>query len=325
MSRDHIADLLNRYQAGKTSAEENTLIENWLEANGHISSSWADMESAEKDQWLSLLYTRISDADRQPAIVKLKPAQRFTWKITVAAAVLVAAFVLYAQWPAVLSYRNRQQQVHVYTQAGKKLVLLPDGSRVWLNSGSELTYPKDFNGRIREVYLSGEAYFDVRHEAKRTFLIHNRSFTTTVLGTAFNIKEDQDQKTVEVTVTRGKVSVANEGKTLALLTPNQQVRFSFSKGTVNRQGVDAESVIAWQQADLHFDDVSFGDAVAQLSAHFGVKISFKNEQLKNCRFTGPNLGKQQLEEILKVMCAFNGAFYQVQPDGSLIIDGNGCN
>jgi len=89
--------------------------------------------------------------------------------------------------------------------------------------------------------------------------------------------------------------------------------------------VNVNAVIAWQQSALHFDDISFADAALKLEQHFNVKISFRNEKVKNCRFTGTSLNGDKLDKILKVICAFNNATYETKPDGSIMIDGPGCN
>jgi len=207
----------------------------------------------------------------------------------------------------------------------QKKITLPDGSEVWANASSELKYPAIFNGKTREVYLSGEAYFDIAHDASKPFIIHTGTITTTVLGTAFNIKEDKAGQTIKVTVTRGKVRVDNGTKQLGILTPNQQISFNVLNSVATQTEVDASEAIAWQQKDMHFDDISFAEAAAQLEQRFHVTIHFSNDTIRKCRFTGTALEGEKLEKILKVICAFNNATYQTKADGSIIIDGTGCN
>jgi transmembrane sensor len=328
MSRNQIEALLDRYLKGETSAKENELIEQWLEQNGDAHSPWQQFSKTEKDQWLADVFSAVKNTTHPPHkdnIVQLASKKSLLWRgIAAAAAVLVISFTFYLQWPAIEARLKPVQLTVFRAPANPKEITLADGSRVWINAGSELRYPKTFNGKLREVYISGEAYFDIAHNAEKPFLIHTGNIITRVLGTAFNIKEDKNKHTIEVTVTRGKVSVANGDKLLGVITRNQQISFNTVNAKAIRSDINADGAVAWRQSDLYFDDVSFKDAALQLQQHFNVKIKFANDKLENCRFTGTSLKGGNLDKILKVICAFNNATYQTMPDGSILIDGTGC-
>ncbi|QEM05538.1 FecR family protein [Mucilaginibacter rubeus] len=330
MSRHQIAALLDRYLKGETTNEENELVERWLEENNNINAQWDNLDHLAKDKWLSSLFSEIKNTIHQTEakVMPLPQRKPGLWRsiAAVAAAVLLISFTLYLEWPSLQSRLHPVELTVIRVPINQKSeITLTDGSRVWLNAGSELKYPKAFNGKTREVYLSGEAFFDVRHDTGKPFIIHTGTVLTTVLGTAFNIKEDKYKHTIQVTVARGKVSVANGNKLLGVIIPNQQISFNTLKAEVVQATVNANAVAAWQQSDLHFEDVSFGDAVVQLQQHFNVEISFRNIKLKDCHFTGTSLRGEELDKILKVMCAFNNAIYEIKPDGSIVIDGPGCN
>ncbi|WP_345211035.1 FecR family protein [Mucilaginibacter gynuensis] len=304
-------------------------MKRWLEEHDNGNAQWHDLDRSAKDQWLSVVFSEIKNtiSETEPKIVSLPQRKLGLWRsIAAVAAVLLISFTLYLEWP---SLQSRLHPVELTTLRApndqKREITLTDGTRIWLNAGSALKYPETFNGKAREVYLSGEAYFDVRHNPGKPFIIHTGTVLTTVLGTAFNIKEDKSKHTIQVTVTPGKVSVANGQKLLGVIIPNQQISYNTLKAEVVQATVNANAVIAWQQRDLHFEDVSFEDAIIQLEQHFNVKISFSNPKLKTCRFTGTSLNGEELEKILKVMCAFNNATYQIKPDGNFVIDGAGCN
>src|SRR6202012_2137401 len=106
----------------------------------------------------------------------------------------------------------------------------------------------------------------------------------------------------------------NGSRPLGIITPNQQISFNVADNKVIKQDVDAQQVISWQQSEMHFDDISFGDAAKQLEQRFKVQINFSNEKLKNCRFTGTALAGEKLDAILKVICTFNNAAYQTKTD-----------
>lgn len=314
-----IETLLDRYLKRETSPVEDQLIEKWLTENEIADPAWQHLNRPAKDQWLSevLLDIKSSIKGNEPKVV-LKESRRYLWyKIAGVAAVLMLIFGLYLSWPELNSTVIPADQ--------KKQITLADGTRVWLNSGAELKYPEAFAGKSRTVYLSGEAYFDVQHDPDKPFLIHTGKVLTTVLGTAFNIKEDLQRHTIQVTVTRGKVSVTDDGKLLSILTSNQQVSLDLSSRKAVKKTVDANAVIAWQNNDLLFDDITLADAAIQLQQRFHVKITFSNDQLKKCRFSGSTFKDDQLDKILDAITGFNNATWKRKSDGNIIIYGEGCN
>ena len=317
MENKEIETLLKKYQEGEATEAEKAMLESWyLQRDVNAITELSAWEFSED---LALI------AEGLPLY---QPVRKMNWwpRIAAVAAVLAIFFAGYLAWPFLQSRLHPVQLSALRVPENKKERLaLADGSKVWVNSGSELKYPKQFNGKTREVYLSGEAYFDIRHDASNPFIIHTGNVITTVLGTAFDIKEDKSLHTIVVTVTRGKVSVANGTHRLGIITPNQQISFNVVSKQSVQTDVDAAQVIAWQKSNIYFDDITFADAAAQLQQKFKVNISFKNDKLKNCRFTGTSLHGDNLGKILKVVCAFNNATYKTNADGSILIDGPGCN
>lgn len=328
MSRNVIEDLLDRYLDGKTSAEENEQVERWLENNGNPDSAWQRFNANDKAQWLTDIFEDIQQNKQIPKKAKIValPTRKLQWRsIAAVAAILILILAVSLEWPAIQNRLHPQALTALNVPANqKKQITLPDGSVVWINSGSELKYPKEFNGKVREVYLSGEAYFDIYHDTSKPFLIHTGNLLTTVLGTAFNIKEDKENHTITVTVTRGKVGVANGNKQLGIITPNQQISFNLLNEKSVQKEINAQQVIAWQENELRFDDITFEAAAGQLESRFGVRINFSNNALKKCQFSGAALTGEKLDKILKVICSFNKATYQIKTDGSILIEGKGC-
>lgn len=275
-----------------------------------------EMDEANADQ----IFEKVVGSTRSVSI------RRFSWIGWAAVLLLfcsVAVFFFYQKEPKAPQSLQQVATIKIFSGTAHKKVNLPDGSSVILNDHSSMTYTRDFSEKSREVVLTGEGYFDIKHNATRTFIVHSGKVKTTVLGTAFNIKALAG-KPVVVTVTRGKVSVEDEGKTLTVLVPNQQVTLSSAdKKKVEPLKVKAEESIAWQKNDLFFEDATMEEAADLLSQRFNVKISFNNNAGKNCRFTATFLKAQDLEEVIKVITAFNGATYTTKP-GQIIISGNNC-
>jgi transmembrane sensor len=206
-----------------------------------------------------------------------------------------------------------------------QFIRLPDGSAVILNAGSKLEYADTFSDKeSREVYLAGEAFFDIRHDVSKPFVVRTEKISTTVLGTAFNVRAYPGQDNITVTVTRGKVSVSDEHQVLGIITPDQQITFHKASRKAARQVVKSREVTAWAEKDIFFDDVSMSDAAHQLEERFGVNISFENEKAGNCRFTATFIRGEDLYQILDVICAFNQARYTTDALGNISISGKGC-
>lgn len=325
MSRYDIEHLLSRYLKGEATARENELVENWLAENNNENNEWQKLDEAGRNEWLNELFSDIEGtidaADNN--VVPMHPKRTWWRSIAAAAAILIIASALLLEWPAIHSHFYAEQLATLTVPAnGKQMIALADGSKVWVNAGGVLKYPKNFDGKTREVYLSGEAYFDIEHKDAQPFIVHTGNVLTTVLGTAFNINAG---KTVVVTVTRGKVSVMAGKQLLGYVTPDEQMSYNTISNEHTQIKVDAAKVIAWQQNDIRFEDITFEDAARQLQQQFKVKISFANDKVKNCRFSGTALKGKSLDQVLKVLCAFNNASYQRKPDGSIVIEGQGCN
>jgi ferric-dicitrate binding protein FerR (iron transport regulator) len=203
-----------------------------------------------------------------------------------------------------------------------RFIKFSDGSSVILNKYSYVKYPRKFTGSTREVSLTGEGYFDIRHDAGKPFLVHVGKLTITVLGTAFNI--NSTQKNIAVTVTRGKVSVSEHGKVLGAVTPNQQINYSVVNQKARQVTLNADQVIKWQADDIFFDDITMEKAAGLLENRFNTKITFENERVKHCTLTGTFTHGESLKEILKVICAFNNATYEEFPGRGIVIKGAGC-
>ncbi|ULT38761.1 FecR domain-containing protein [Niabella defluvii] len=161
---------------------------------------------------------------------------------------------------------------------------------------------RGFGNTNRHLMLKGEAYFDVKHNASLPFIIQTGKVKTTVLGTAFNIKQVGDS--VSVTVARGKVQVERDNKMLAMLTPGQQIVTSDKTDATQVTTAELEPVTAWMHDGLHFNNIRLADAVAQLQHRYNREIVLKTPGIANCVITlaTPLSGTESLNNILDVIC-----------------------
>ncbi|GAB3921240.1 FecR family protein [Larkinella terrae] len=212
-------------------------------------------------------------------------------------------------------------------------VSLPDGSRVSLEPRTQLQYRKPFADTIREVYLVGEAFFEVQKNPDKPFLVHANAITTKVLGTSFRVRAyDQDQQ-INVMVKTGRVSVfstqsnkhPDPEKDGLILTPNQQATFTKEDAHLSRTLVEKPSPIL-PQAEVKlfsFRNAPLVEILQAIEKTYGVEIIFDEERLSNCRLT-TSLGSEDLFEKMDIICEAVGASYKLV-DARIILDSKGCD
>ena len=183
-----------------------------------------------------------------------------------------------------------------------KYMLLPDSTQVWLNAASKLEFPETFTNKSREVYLSGEAYFDVKHAEEIPFIIHTGKVATTVLGTAFNIKAYPGRKNVVISVSRGKVKVSYDNKEVATLIKGQQVKVNSSENKIPEKKTAVTDAGSWQHGNLVYDDDSFEDITADLEQIYNVTILINNPAVAAMDISTSFNREIGVEEALHILC-----------------------
>lgn len=207
---------------------------------------------------------------------------------------------------------------------GHQVINLPDGSRVILNTGSKLHYPSKFNDSTRDVYLTGEAYFDITPLASKPFLVHAGDITTRVLGTTFNVRAYPGDPVITVAVTSGKVQVSTKEKDLGVLLPNEQVKYDKQENAITKIKTNLAPVVAWKEADLVLDSVTLGEAAVIIGNKYHVEIHFAREALKQCRLTATFFSQHGIDHVLNVLCKLSNVSYRKEGE-TIFIDGAGCN
>ncbi|MDY5490116.1 MAG: DUF4974 domain-containing protein [Butyricimonas virosa] len=171
-------------------------------------------------------------------------------------------------------------------RGGEYELILPDGTHVWINSDSELSFPARFDSTKREVSLSGEAYFSVRRDKKRPFTVKvGQNVEVNVLGTQFNLQAYPDAKTIETTLCEGSVNVSN-GKQKVTLTPSQQAVYSKATMNITTRKVDVRLYSAWKEGLFVFENKPLEEIMTTLSRWYNVNVFYANQALKTYHFTG---------------------------------------
>jgi transmembrane sensor len=215
------------------------------------------------------------------------------------------------------------------TPKGKQSrLILSDGTTVWLNSKSQLKYPTDFaDEAIREVFLEGEAFFEVTEDSTKPFIVRTSSASIKVLGTAFNVKSYSNDPFIETTLVKGKVSIStkqNKRDKEVVLLPHQQARIDKATRQIQLQKIiHTETYTSWTEGWIIFENEPFAKIKETLERWYNVTIVLEDQHSLSCTFSGKFKDKTLLEvlEIFKNTEAIN---YRIE-NRSVFIEGKLCD
>jgi ferric-dicitrate binding protein FerR (iron transport regulator) len=248
----------------------------------------------------------------------------FPWIARAAAAILIIFGVIYIFNNRYTSQDQMIMQTMVSTdQSTQKQVELPDGTIVWINKDSELLYPEEFAVNAREVYLTGEAFFDVTPNKERPFIVHAGISKTTVLGTSFNLRAYSKEDDIRLTVVSGKVAFTlTDDREGVFVTPGNMAYLNRESKQIV-EGVNTDfNFLSWKTNELRFNDSPISSLVESLERHYGIDIEVEHEATYNCRFTG-DFKDTEMDNALKIITKAIGSTYQ-KTEGTYIILGEGC-
>ncbi len=184
---------------------------------------------------------------------------------------------------------------------------LSDGSRVWLNAGSSVTYPVRFSGKERRVSVAGEAYFEVTHNRTMPFVVSRNSTDITVLGTRFNVNAYDDEDNIKVTLLEGSVRVDIPGAN-RLLMPGQQARIGEKMEVIN--SADIEEVMAWKNGLFKFENADIRTIMRKVARWYDIDVVYEGETSSD-RFQGKISMDTRLSELLEVL-ELNKVAYSIE-------------
>lgn len=218
-------------------------------------------------------------------------------------------------------------ETRINPKGQKSIIYLEDGSKVWLNAESKLTYKKSYHdATIREVHLEGEAFFDVAPHPSKAFVVHTSDIFIRVLGTAFNVKSYSSDNTIETTLLHGKVAIESKGTDKPdksyTLSPNEKAVFVKNKQLITIAKVNAESSTSWTKQQLNFEEQPIDDVLVDLERWFNVEIEAPQRGSLDCKLTA-SIKDETLEEVLDFLMVTHQIQYTIE-NGKVTIKGNFC-
>ncbi|MDX9883287.1 MAG: DUF4974 domain-containing protein [Prolixibacteraceae bacterium] len=192
-------------------------------------------------------------------------------------------------------------------------IILADQTHVWLNSGSKLIYPSDFQGKSRNVQLTGEAYFEVKHDANRPFHVCASDLTVEVLGTSFNVEAIENSGLLSVTLVEGKVRLHdNKNRLLAELLPNEKANYDIRERKLDISTVNTVLYTSWKEGVMTFKDEKLMNIAGKLERWFNVEVVFDQPQVKELRFSGAILRNKPIDQVLEILKFTSGIDYSIE-------------
>lgn len=281
--------------------EHEALLEHLFLTNAGPSSEWIEQLERKLDR---------ADAKKEQAPIKRLYAGR-TIKWVAAASVVVLAAGGY-WWKSQQAGSVPGSSGNVAEVLSKSFLIprggdqqqfeLADGTKVWLNAASTLTYPVSFTGKARNVELSGEAYFEIAKNVDMPFRVKIRDANIEVLGTRFNAMAYEDEPVSKTTLVEGSVKVVR-GEQELLLQQGDQAEITYSTSGVTMpirliRGVHQESILAWKGGDLEFKDDDLHTVMREIARCYNMEVKYEGN-IPEKRFTGNFSRKSELQQILK--------------------------
>lgn len=343
MNQKQFHDLLRKYREGKCLPDERKIVDDWFASltTGKNPFSDAEEEALSKETSWARVEEYIGESPKKQ-LLGVKDIVFNNWTLIGMAASIIMAGLIFIYMQTTISPEQPLAEINETTESGFETLVnpgtqpiaysLPDGSKITLKPGSSIRYSKSFQDRKREIFLEGEAFFDVAPDSQRPFLVYTNELTARVLGTSFLVKAYKGKKEVIVIVKTGKVSVyenMNDGsrehqpQEEIILTPNQQVIYdSKQKLTIKKLVNHPEPVIPQPVFKDSYTNSSVIEILNSLEENFGIEIQYDSAVLSNCTLTS-DMSHEGFYEQIEILCNALGAQYIVSED-AILIKATGC-
>jgi transmembrane sensor len=292
--------LLEKYITGEANLEERNQVVEWLDSDEKNVREYMALHKVYDITVMNQTSSADETRSDEEAEEENKPRPILRRIITEAMKIAAVALIALGIYIFIEGRANQAMQT-LYVPAGQRAeLILPDSTKVWLNSHSRLTYPLSFNKKRRVVDLDGEAYFDVKHNGKQ-FVVQTQKFNVRVLGTEFNVFAYSNSKESRIDLLRGSIQLEDRalGSRKYLMKPNESITILnnvISKGTI----ADYD-YFKWTDGLICFNNESVTTIIKKLELYYDTHIVVKRANFLNERFSGKFLVKDGIEQVLEVL------------------------
>ena len=212
----------------------------------------------------------------------------------------------------------------IVPRGGEFQLVLEDGTKVWLTAESQLKYPEVFTGARREVFLEGEAYFEVAKDASHPFVLHTGQQKVTVLGTSFGVTGYAEESSVSATLVEGSVRVEFPGSTdeVYLLEPGYRISYDRRSCRVHKERVDVREYVAWKDGKYVFTRKRLEDMLATLSRWYDFQVFYQNTEVKEVLFSGELMRFENFNDILRLISRTSDVKFDVKQNIVRVMNNN---
>ena len=330
MDKIELKTLAQKYLDGTATAEEKQMLGQWYDTihAGEIEIVDLDKPEAEEDikqRIFDTLHQKLSFNKPEPAY----PIKRLITWIGSAAAVLILGFFAWSWYntnkPIVTPGKHVIAVKQLVSVPADKVIhiILPDGSKVWLNAGSVFKYPKSFTGKTRLVELvEGRGFFDIKHQSEHPFVVKTKNLNITVYGTSFDVRSYKNERSTRVSVVTGKVGITmpdNADKTVIMLLPNQQVTLSDITSQLVKEPASLTDASAWVKNNFVFEQESLGNVFKAIEREYNIKINVEDKKLLDEHISVKLNNLQPLDTIMLTLSFTKHFKYQMANDSTVIV------
>lgn len=337
MKKTDIEKILKKYAAGLCTSKEEQIVQDYIvkHRNSPLVQQFLEQLWAETLVEANHPIQESTASKKRYQAIQQKTLKKPLFWVSfqrVAAAVLILASLssaLYYLNPLEIFKAKPIEFAFYETHSGEiKKIYLPDSSIVWLNNQSSVRFPKTFSSKNREVYLKGEAYFEVTKNKHKPFYVHASKVYTQVLGTEFVVKSYEAQKNIQITLVEGKVavgtmdSISTTKKQFSVLKPNEQLSINLNKNTYQKKRLlNAQKLTWWKEGKFVFSTTPITEIVKTFERWYGVPLKIEGfEGLQKLTFTSTLNKNTSLENNLKILCATSKKMaYTVTQEGHITL------
>jgi transmembrane sensor len=331
MNEERFYELTSKFLAREISEEEKNELSILLQIDKYkvefenLVAGWNGSTREHKDfntdKALNDLTDKIKEKDPsfgRGIIIKRRKIFYKPFLLRIAASILFFALILtayhYFSRPEIKKAAVTEWRELITASGEKYELILPDKSKIVINGQSKIKYPLYFNEKKREVYLAGEAFFEISHDSLKPFIVVTGNISTVVLGTRFNVSAFPQDNNVEVSLVEGSVKVikekSNPDNEAIMLKPMQKLSYDVSTSISTVENFDLQATIGWKDNILKFNDTNLKDVLIKLERAFGIKFELADKSYNNFKITG-NFQKATYNTICEALKRLTKLQYKI--------------